>query len=184
MAVWRASVELRIEARDRHRWLAVAAFGGLVVGALMAVFGLPPVDVHGLLHYAGIMDPACGGTRSVWAAMQGDWALSWRYNPVGIPLVVGAAATLVRFAVGLATGRWLNARVRSWPAVAVTGGVLFVLLGVNQQFHADLLRTPAQEFSPIGPILNAAPALALGAWIAIRRRRTANRIDRPREAGS
>ncbi|GAA3761097.1 hypothetical protein HDA32_002206 [Spinactinospora alkalitolerans] len=105
MATWKSPVELRIEARDRHRWLAAAALGGLVAG------------------------------------------------------------------------RRLNVDVRSWPAVAVVGGVLFVLLGVNQQFHADLLRTPSQASSPIGPILNAAPALALSAWIAVRRRRTTREAD-------
>ncbi|WP_156184822.1 DUF2752 domain-containing protein [Allosalinactinospora lopnorensis] len=109
MPAWRSPVEFRVEARDRHPWFALAALGGLVLGGLMAVFGLPPIDIHGPLHYLGIMDPGCGGTRSVWAAMRGDLAMSWRYNPIGIPLVVGAVATLLRLLVGVATGRWLNA---------------------------------------------------------------------------
>lgn len=167
----RAPVRFRIEARDRHPWYTVAAAGGLVLGALMAVFGLPPVDVHGILHYVGVMDPLCGGTRSVWAAVRGEWVMSWRYNPLGIPLVVGAAAVLVRFAVGAATGRWLNVRVRSWRALAVAGGVLTVVLGVNQQRNADLLRTPPEDFSLLGLLINTVPVLVLAAAVVLQRRR-------------
>jgi hypothetical protein len=46
---------------DRHRWAGLLAVAGLAAGGAMAIFGLPPVDLHGPLHYAGIMDPLCGG---------------------------------------------------------------------------------------------------------------------------
>ncbi|GAA1981091.1 hypothetical protein GCM10009799_02700 [Nocardiopsis rhodophaea] len=175
-AAWRRPLAFRVERHDAHRWFTLAAVGGLVLGGLMAVFGLPPVDVHGLAHYIGIMDPMCGGTRSVWAAMSGDWAMSWTYNPLGIPLVVGAAATLVRAAIGAASGYWLNAYVRSWPVVGAVSGVLFVALAVNQQLHADLLRTPRDEFSPVGPVLNALPLLIVWSVMAVRNRRARRRV--------
>ncbi|ASU81639.1 DUF2752 domain-containing protein [Nocardiopsis gilva YIM 90087] len=167
---WTRPLAFRVERHDAHRWFTLAALGGLVLGGLMAVFGLPPVDVHGLAHYFGIMDPMCGGTRSVWAAMSGDWKMSFTYNPIGIPLVVGAVATLIRAAIGAATGYWLNTYVRSWPVVAAVSAVLFVALAINQQLHADLLRTPGEEFSPVGPILNALPLLIVWTVVTVRGR--------------
>lgn len=74
----------------------------------MAIFGLPPVDVHGPLHYLGIMDPLCGVTRGTRLAMLGHLGQAWRYNPLSVVLVAGACAIVLRQALGLATGRWLN----------------------------------------------------------------------------
>jgi hypothetical protein len=172
MPTWLTPIGFRVEGHDAHRPYAWVALGGLVLGAVMAVFGLPPVDVHGPLHYLGIMDPLCGGTRSVWVAMSGDIATSWRYNPLGIVLVVGAAATLVRLVLGLLTGHWLNVHVRSWMPLALVGGVLFALLTIRQQLNADLLSSPPGEFSVLGPILNALPVVVMVAWMAVLRRRT------------
>lgn len=172
MATWMRPVGMRIEDRDRHWPLAWIALGGLVLGGAMAVFGLPPVDIHGIPHYFGIMDPLCGGTRSVWAAMSGDLATSWRYNPLGIVLVVGAAATLVRLALGGVTGRWINLYVHSWRPLAAVGAVLFILLEVRQQLNADLLATPPEDFSPVGPLLNGVPLLVGMLWVAGRRLRS------------
>ncbi|HET9658206.1 MAG TPA: DUF2752 domain-containing protein [Kineosporiaceae bacterium] len=116
---------------------------GIALAALMAVFGLPPVDLHGLAHYAGIMDPFCGGTRSVRLAARGDWSGSLRYNPIGIPVLLGGLAVLVRALVGWLAGRWLAVSaelVHRYPRVsAAVTGVLLVALEVNQQMHAELL---------------------------------------------
>ncbi|MCK9872371.1 DUF2752 domain-containing protein [Nocardiopsis dassonvillei] len=179
MSAWLRSLEFRVEEYDDHRLYAWLALIGLVLGAVMAVFGLPPVDIHGPLHYLGIMDPLCGGTRPVWAAMSGDLAESWRYNPLGIPLVVGAVVVLLRLVFGMMTGRWVNIRLRSWPIVAVVGGVLFGLLAIRQQLNVDLLRSPPGEFSLLGPVLNALPVLVLAIWVSLRRRRMLARSDRP-----
>lgn len=109
----------------------------------MAVFGLPPVDLHGPLHHAGIMDPLCVGTRAAAYTARGEFALAWRYNPLSILVVVGAAALVVRTAVGLLARRWLTLKVswtlrRLWAAWAT---VLLLLAGltVRQQLRADLL---------------------------------------------
>lgn len=116
---------------------------GLAVAAVMARAGLPPVDLHGPLHRFGVMDPLCGGTRAVRLAAMGSWSESWRYNPVGVPIVLGASALVSRAAVGWATGRWVVASVgwtsrRRWAAGAVLGLALAVL-DINQQAHATLL---------------------------------------------
>jgi len=50
-----------LEPRDAHRVATgPGAAAALAAAAGMAVFGLPPVDLHGLLHHVGIMDPLCG----------------------------------------------------------------------------------------------------------------------------
>jgi hypothetical protein len=105
----------------------------------MAVFGLPPVDLHGLLHHVGIMDPLCGGTRATAYTARGEWALAWRYNPLGFLAVVAAAAAVLRAVVGLLARRWVTVTVAWTPrrvrTVAVTATVLLVALTVRQQMR-------------------------------------------------
>ncbi|MQA80254.1 MAG: DUF2752 domain-containing protein [Streptosporangiales bacterium] len=142
----RPPVPVRVawESIDRHRGLTLLAIGGLVVGGLMAVLGLPPIDMHGPLHrWFGIMDPLCGGTRGVSYAIRGDWRLAWAYNPASIPLVVGAVVLVVRRLVGMVSGRWLNVWFLLPRRVAIPlFGVLLVALEINQQLHAPLLMGP------------------------------------------
>ena len=58
--------------RARPTPLTVVAAVGLAVGAVLAAFGMPPVDLHSPLHHMGIMDPLCGMTRGSAATMRGD----------------------------------------------------------------------------------------------------------------
>lgn len=143
------SLEIRVQRSDAHPWLTrvttmLAAFGLAIAGA-MAVWGLPPVDFHGPLHHMGIMDPFCGGTRSAYLTTQGDLAGAWRYNPLGIITVVGAAAILLRTVTGWASGRWLNVHTAFSPAqrraLWTIAALAFVLLAIRQQMQADLLMT-------------------------------------------
>ena len=128
---------------DRHRLISVFAFVGLGIAAAMAVFGLPPVDLHGPFHRFGIMDPLCGGTRAARYTTLGEWALAWKYNPLGILAVLGAAAVTGRSLLGLLTRRWLNLAFSWTPRrrrLAITMIlVLLVALEVRQQLRADLL---------------------------------------------
>lgn len=128
-----------VERVDRHRVLTLFAIAGLVAGGLLAAFGLPPVNLHGPLHYWGIMSPTCGATRAVRFAMMGELGLSFRYNPLGIPLVAGAVFLVLRTVTGALTGRWLNVRIR-WTRPVVAAVILAVLaLWINQQLHVDLI---------------------------------------------
>ncbi|WP_199824922.1 DUF2752 domain-containing protein [Streptomyces maremycinicus] len=129
------------EERDRHRWVGPLAAVGLMSGGLLAVLGLPPVDLHGPLHYAGVMDPLCGATRGVHAAMLGDIGEAWRYNPLSLVLVLGAVGALLREAIGRLRGRWPNLRVTYRRAAVAAGVALLAALEANQQAHADLLRS-------------------------------------------
>ena len=99
--------------------------------------------MHGPLHYVGIMDPFCGGTRAARYTMRGEWAQAWRYNPLGILAVAGASAAVARAVVGILAGRWLSVTV-SWThrrrrlTLAVVLAVVIVL-EVRQQLLAELL---------------------------------------------
>jgi len=128
---------------DRYRdwtWLAV---GGVGAAAVMALAGLPPLDLHGPLHYLGVMDPLCGGTRAARFMMLGQWRAAWHYNPLGLAAVLIAALTVLRAGVGLATGRWwtpptgLPVRTRRLLTAVLLVGL--VALEVRQQLLAPLL---------------------------------------------
>jgi hypothetical protein len=125
---------------DRHPWLAWPAAAGLLVAAVLAVTGPPPVDLHGPLHrWLGIMDPACGMTRGVIAVLRGRPGSAWAYNPASLLVVPGALGVLVRAAAGRLTGRWPNMRFRPTRLFWLLAGTVLLLLWINQQRHAALL---------------------------------------------
>lgn len=128
---------------EHHPALTGMALAALAAASTMAVFGLPPVDLHGPLHHIGIMDPLCGGTRAAFYTARGDFALAWRYNPLGVLVVAGALVLVVRTAVGLITRRWLTMTLswtrRRWWLATVTALLLLAALAVRQQLRADLL---------------------------------------------
>lgn len=119
-------------------WLALLVVLG---GVVLALTGLPPIDLHGLLHYAGIMDPLCGGTRSVYLTMTGRWAAAWRYNPAAPLLLVVAVVWILRAAIGWSLQRWILLRVPRRPAIAIAI-VALTALQVRQQWNVELLTAP------------------------------------------
>lgn len=70
----RPLLRISLERRDRHWWLTLLGGLALAIAAAMAIFELPPVDLHSPLHKIGIMDPLCGGTRAARYTAQGDLA--------------------------------------------------------------------------------------------------------------
>lgn len=127
------------EDRDGHRILTTAALIGLPVAILLAVFGLPPVNVHGPLHYLGIMGPTCGITRGVMWFTRGELATAWQYNPLSLLMVPGAVLVLGRAVYGWWTGRWLRVALRRnrWLIAIVVLGT--IMLTIRQQLQGDLL---------------------------------------------
>lgn len=84
-----------------------------VLGAAgLGVFGLPSIDLHGPLHYLGVMDPLCGGTRSVRYAALGRWGLAWRYNPLGLLVPAAAVLTVAHAVAARLTGHRVGLRLR------------------------------------------------------------------------
>jgi Protein of unknown function (DUF2752) len=133
-------LRLRGEQADRHPALAPLAAAGLLAAGVLAVVGLPPVDLHGPLHRLGIMDPLCGMTRGTVTVLHGRLGQAVSYNPASPLLVAGAVLTLGRWLVGRLTGRWLDATLRRTPLTVGLVTVLVLALWVNQQAHAALLR--------------------------------------------
>ena len=136
----RLPVRLRWEREDRYPTLAPLAAAGLLAAAILVVVGLPPVDLHGPLHYLGIMDPLCGMTRGTVALLRGQLGRAWAYNPASPLLVAGALLALGRWLVGRLAGRWLDATLRRTPLTVGLTAALVLVLWVNQQAHAALLR--------------------------------------------
>jgi hypothetical protein len=91
----------------------------------------------------GIMDPLCGGTRAVRLALRGDVAGSWAYNPAGLVVALAAILLVVRLAVGLTSGRWLNVmwtpsrRQRGFLLAALM--LVLLVLEIRQQQLAEFL---------------------------------------------
>ena len=119
-------------------WLALASLLGAMV---LATFGVPPVDIHGPLHYAGIMDPFCGATRAVYLTMHGQWEAALSYNPAAPLMLIAAVGLVLRGAAGWWTGRWVHVQMprRSVIAIAV---VVLIALQVRQQSNVVLLTAP------------------------------------------
>jgi hypothetical protein len=136
---WSGVLQVRLAREDHHRLLAPLAAAGLLVAGGLALVGLPPVDLHGPLHYLGIMDPLCGMTRGTVAVLRGQPGPAWAYNPASPLLVAGAVLALVRWLAGRLTGRWLQVRLRPSRVAWAVGAVALLALWVNQQAHAALL---------------------------------------------
>lgn len=136
-------VAVRLHTRDEHVWLTWTALAGLAAAVAMSLWGLPPLDLHGVLHRVGVMDPLCGATRSAMYAARGKLALAWTYNPLGIAAVAATIPISARAAIGLLSGRWFDLDValsrRSRRIVVFLGVVLLVALEWRQQVRADLL---------------------------------------------
>lgn len=141
----RSWITVSLDERDRWPALTPVAALGLVAAGLMARLGLPPVDLHGPLHrWWSVMDPLCGGTRSVRLAAMGDFAEAWRYNPLGPILVTGAVLVVLRWCAGSATSRWFGLDLTDRRPVRVAARLLVTLLAallaVRQQLNVELLR--------------------------------------------
>lgn len=119
--------------------LRIALVGGLGAAAL-ALFGLPPVDLHTPLHHLGVMDPLCGMTRAVRFLARGDFRNAWRFNPGVFALALATAFVIARAAIGWRRGRWFEISTGR-PRAAITIAVVAVAaLELHQQLNASRLR--------------------------------------------
>jgi hypothetical protein len=130
-----------VRRHDAHPLWTRIALCGLLVALLLAVLGVPHLDIHGPLHYLGVMDPFCGGTRSVYLTLHGHLRDAVRYNPAGPILVVAAVALVLRAAIGWSSRRWVDVHLPPRLLIPVAA-VTLVALELNQQLHAALLMQP------------------------------------------
>ena len=139
---WLPRVRLEWETRNARWWgWGVAGAVVVVAGAVMAVWGMFPVDMHEPTHYAGVMSPTCGLTRAVVAVFRGDVATAWRYNPAGLLVAAVSIAVLVRLVAGSVAGRGPALRVRPGRLGWIVLGLALVALEIRQQGQAQLLMT-------------------------------------------
>ena len=132
-------VSLRWERNDRHPTITRLALFGIPLTVLLAVLGLPPIDIHGPLHYLGIMGPTCGLTRGVMWTVRGDLARAWQFNPASLLVVLTLIGLTIRAVFGRTTGRWLTLHLRRRPWLWRIPALLAILLAVRQQDNIDLL---------------------------------------------
>lgn len=132
-------VSLGWERNDRHPTITRLALIGIPLTILLAVLGLPPIDIHGPLHYLGIMGPTCGLTRGVMWTVRGDLARAWQFNPASLLVVLTMIGLTIRAAFGRTTGRWLTLPLRWRPWLWLIPALLAILLAVRQQINIDLL---------------------------------------------
>lgn len=158
-------IRTRFESVDRHRVIGVLTVAGLLAGAAIAVFGLPPIEVHSPLRLFGWVCPFCGATRAVQELLRGNLSMAWHYNPVAFPVVAGGVAVVVRGVAGLVTGRWLNVRFTRPRLLGVIGGVVFVALWVNQAQHAAMIK--ADDGSLASEVLGMGIAMLLGSTVTL-----------------
>ena len=139
---WRVGrIPVRVASADIDRWphLIHLVAAGALGAAGLALFGLPPVDVHGPLHYLRIMDPLCGMTRATRHLARGEVAEALTYNPAVVLLPIVAALVTARWAGGRLTGTWLHVSIRRSVPLVLVASVAIALLWARQQAHVDLL---------------------------------------------
>jgi hypothetical protein len=81
-------------------WPRLIAAGVLLISVTVTYAGLsgPPCLWRTLLH---IPCPGCGLTRSIKALWHGELIQSFRYHPLGIPIVIGCVAALMPWPAAL-----------------------------------------------------------------------------------
>jgi hypothetical protein len=81
----------------------------VALGAIaLRILGVPSVDIHGPLHYLGIMDPLCGGTRATFLLLASDPVGAARYNPVVFPVAAAVLAVLACAGIVIGHAGWTS----------------------------------------------------------------------------
>ena len=140
----KSSVAVAWESHDRHPTTTRLVIVGIPLAALLAVVGLPPIDIHGPLHYLGIMGPTCGMTRGVMWSARGDLLRAWQFNPASLLVIPTMMGLTFRALYGAFKGRWINLDIASRPWLRLVLAVTVLVLAIHQQLNVGfLLANPA-----------------------------------------
>lgn len=107
--------------------LRVGAAGVVAGGALWSHLPVHPPGACPLRATTGIPCALCGMTRSVVAAVEGDFGASLGYHPAGIVVLVLALAVL-------AARRLPRVRVSGWTVGALLAGLWIYNVAFNPTF--------------------------------------------------
>lgn len=119
--------------------MTIGAPAGLAIGVVLAIVGLPPLDLHGPPHYLKIMDSLCGMTRGSVALLRGHVNEALRYNPASPLVLLAGVAGVGRGLLGAWHDRWLAVQVRWTPSLVAAAGLPLLALEIRQQLNVDLL---------------------------------------------
>lgn len=117
-----AAPAIRLESRHVVALVALACMGVAAVASFTSI-PLLPCLFRMLTH---IPCPGCGMTRSIAALVRGDVALSFRYHPLGPPLLLAALACLAMPFLPADRVRELSSRAPRQQTIAWTAFVLLV----------------------------------------------------------
>ncbi len=89
-----------------------------------------------LYFFTSIHCPTCGLGRGLIAAVQGQWALSWSYHPLAIPLLFLAGITLIGLLYSphkvKALGDRIVSPLQSHPRTTAVGFVFYSVWGFGR----------------------------------------------------
>jgi len=132
---------------DRALWVTLGVLGLVIAAFSLRQSGpsglpwLPPCFFH---HWTGLDCAGCGMTRAAHAALNGEIAKAFRFNPMGMILLPLAVFALALEAIGWVRGKPLPYRLNLG---AKTGWVLVVVI-----LSFWLLRNiPAWPFTLLAP---------------------------------
>ena len=134
-----------------RREVAALAWAMILGGLVLPPRGLPLSFC--LFHQAtGLPCPACGMTRSVTSILHNQWALSWRYHPLGWLM---AAAGVFLAAVSVVPEKWKRAIRRQASAHSRTLTRLiiavFVVWAIYGMARIGLVAAGLWRFPPSAP---------------------------------
>jgi hypothetical protein len=124
---------------DGMAWMTWLSGIGLATAVVLALIGGLPVDVPMPTHRFGWVEPSCGLTRGSTAVVRGDFSTAWQYNPLSFVVIAFGVIGLARAAVGVLTGRWLNAGIRPTKRTWIALAIPLVAFWAYQQTNADFI---------------------------------------------